>query len=297
MKQFLRFQISGVTTLLWFGLLCSVSVNILALQPQTGQAMAAFLTALSAALPIGTLIHQSVIALHSPFRRKRLFGLWPDRLVVKEARRLFPSTTFDDSTFQAITVYSRAMIRTVTTESTHAVSQGARYDAKVEQQDGCDTAFIREEISNRYSYYYVRLENGLYAPFIALCLFWLLKSGIPTEQLLKDRESLINVIVRSMVLIGLIICGYIPQILKELNDLEIVLLRSNQARLNLFFNGTYPSEEPIQSVMGADRGKNDKLTVQLEADVATIFPDADAVNEALRFLTQDMKNNRSFLHK
>jgi hypothetical protein len=72
MKQFLRFQISGVTTLLWLGLLCAVSVNLLALQPQTGQAIAAFLTAISVALPIGTLIHQSVIALHSPFRRKRL---------------------------------------------------------------------------------------------------------------------------------------------------------------------------------------------------------------------------------
>jgi hypothetical protein len=202
---------------------------------------------------------------------------------------LFPNTTFEDSTFQAIAVYSRAMIRTVTTESTHAVSQGARYDAKVEQQDGCDTAFIREEISNRYSYYYVRLENGLYAPFIALCLFWLLKSGIPAEQLLKDRESLINVIFGSMLLIGLIICGYIPQILKELNDLEIVLLRVNQSRLNLLLQGKYDFEEPIQSVMGANRGKNDKPIVQLEADVAAVFPDADAVNEALRFLSQDMK--------
>ncbi len=45
--------------------------------------------------------------------------------------------------------------------------------------------------------------------------------------------------------------------------------------------------------LGAGRKSFGRSTVRLEPDVAEIFPDADAVNEALRFLIKVMRDNQS----
>lgn len=44
---------------------------------------------------------------------------------------------------------------------------------------------------------------------------------------------------------------------------------------------------------GRDRKTFGATTVRLEPDVAAMFPDADAVNEALRFLIRITRDNRS----
>lgn len=44
--------------------------------------------------------------------------------------------------------------------------------------------------------------------------------------------------------------------------------------------------------LGSGRKSFAKTTVQLEPDVAEMFPNADAVNEALRFLIRVMHNNQ-----
>jgi hypothetical protein len=46
--------------------------------------------------------------------------------------------------------------------------------------------------------------------------------------------------------------------------------------------------------LGSGRKEFGGTTVQLEPDVAEIFPNADAVNEALRFLSRVMKDNLPF---
>ncbi|MBW4654766.1 MAG: hypothetical protein KME20_17260 [Kaiparowitsia implicata GSE-PSE-MK54-09C] len=43
--------------------------------------------------------------------------------------------------------------------------------------------------------------------------------------------------------------------------------------------------------LGSGRKGFGSTTVQLEADVAEMFPDADAVNEALRFLIRVIRDN------
>ncbi|NEQ95314.1 MAG: hypothetical protein F6K30_01040 [Cyanothece sp. SIO2G6] len=45
--------------------------------------------------------------------------------------------------------------------------------------------------------------------------------------------------------------------------------------------------------LGSGRKEFGRTTVQLEPDVAEMFPDADAVNEALRFLIRVMRDNRA----
>jgi hypothetical protein len=45
--------------------------------------------------------------------------------------------------------------------------------------------------------------------------------------------------------------------------------------------------------LGSDRKSFAGTTVRLESDVAEIFPNADAVNEALRFLIRVMQDNQT----
>ncbi|WP_414579210.1 hypothetical protein [Anabaena sp. CCY 9402-a] len=46
--------------------------------------------------------------------------------------------------------------------------------------------------------------------------------------------------------------------------------------------------------LGSGRKSFGGVTVRLEPDVAEIFPSADAVNEALRFLIRVMRDNQAF---
>jgi hypothetical protein len=46
--------------------------------------------------------------------------------------------------------------------------------------------------------------------------------------------------------------------------------------------------------LGSGRKGFGGTTVQLEPDVAEMFPNADAVNEALRFLIRVMRDNQAF---
>lgn len=45
--------------------------------------------------------------------------------------------------------------------------------------------------------------------------------------------------------------------------------------------------------LGAERKSFGETTVRLEPDVAAVFPNADAVNEALRFLIRVVHNNQT----
>lgn len=45
--------------------------------------------------------------------------------------------------------------------------------------------------------------------------------------------------------------------------------------------------------LGSGRKSFGRITVKLEPDVADIFPSADAVNEALRFLIRVMRDNQA----
>lgn len=49
--------------------------------------------------------------------------------------------------------------------------------------------------------------------------------------------------------------------------------------------------------LGPERQRFGSTTVRLEPDVAKIFPDADAVNEALRFLIRVTQQNQALVAK
>jgi hypothetical protein len=47
--------------------------------------------------------------------------------------------------------------------------------------------------------------------------------------------------------------------------------------------------------LGPDRKSFGRLTVQLEPEVAEVFPDSESVNEALRFLIRITRENQAAL--
>jgi hypothetical protein len=49
--------------------------------------------------------------------------------------------------------------------------------------------------------------------------------------------------------------------------------------------------------LGSDRKSFGETTVRLEPDVAAVFPSADAVNEALRFLIRVTHENKAYAPK
>lgn len=49
--------------------------------------------------------------------------------------------------------------------------------------------------------------------------------------------------------------------------------------------------------LGSERKSFGGITVRLEPDVAEIFPNAEAVNQALRFLIGVMQENQAFARK
>ena len=49
--------------------------------------------------------------------------------------------------------------------------------------------------------------------------------------------------------------------------------------------------------LGSERTSFASQTVRLDPDVAEVFPDADAVNEALRFLIRIMQQNQESIPK
>jgi hypothetical protein len=49
--------------------------------------------------------------------------------------------------------------------------------------------------------------------------------------------------------------------------------------------------------LGSGRRSFGETTVRLEPDVAAMFPDADAVNEALRFLIRVVHDNQALIPK
>jgi hypothetical protein len=49
--------------------------------------------------------------------------------------------------------------------------------------------------------------------------------------------------------------------------------------------------------LGSDRKSFGETTVRLEPDVAAVFPSADAVNEALRFLIRVTQENKAYAPK
>jgi hypothetical protein len=166
MKQFLRYQISGITFLIWlyifrygvneWNILSSIEMIeknlILTKQSATVNVIIA--------IPIGVIIHQMSVFI----KNKIVARCWKE---------------FDDFPSS---------------------------DLKRNINNNKDvTEYCLERISNLNSFYYLRVDNGFLAPFLALLI------------IMFSTSELKGILVLYFLLIAIILLSYIPRIRKEIN--------------------------------------------------------------------------------
>lgn len=219
MKQFLRFQISGLTCIVWLVLFLLPCIDITKiLNDGETKAIVALVGSVALGLPLGTVIHQISITLFSPFRKKRLGGL---RTVLEKTSQIAISLGIQntDAKNQSILVLKQGT----------KISNGSD---KIKKE--IDIEYIRQEISNRYSYYYVRMDNGLIAPCLAyiVFLFTLLYLSLGKTTILLSTPILPFWCIPFVAYIFcFMMLWYIPELLKETDDLENIVLLDEELLL------------------------------------------------------------------
>lgn len=220
MFRFLRFELGGTSALLWMILfLCPYLDIVNLLNVDATKVFALVFGSVALSIPLGNYIHQCADAIFNPFSRRRLF-FW-ERSVIARLRNELGSGTarFSDATFQVILVFAKAG---------ELVSKSVRKTAETQFQ--IKPEILREEISNRYSYYYARLENGLIAPFVGYLvarLVIVLLEGTDYVALSQNFSQLWIVGIAAVV--GLATVWRIPQLFRELDDLENALIDSRRS--------------------------------------------------------------------
>src|SRR6266851_3367843 len=157
MTRFLRFEIGGASALLWAFLFLGPYLNVAELLSIDAVKFLSFVFGSAVlSIPLGNYIHQVTDTLFNPFRKWRLFFF--RRAAVTDIQELLRTEKAGrDHTFQAVLVFCKAISREEKLSSV---------DPKKEIITKFDAAVLREEISNRYSYYYARIENGVIAPVL-----------------------------------------------------------------------------------------------------------------------------------
>ena len=126
-----------------------------------------------------------------------------------------------DKTYQALLLLSQSISQSI------KKSDSSNNEIAIEAD--VDIAFMRENIRNRYSYYYARLENGLFAPIIGGVIASLVYHVTEDLEFIRCEPvvSLCYLLLASVVVcIGML--WRIPQIFRELDDIEILLIDINK---------------------------------------------------------------------
>jgi len=221
MKQFLRFQISGLSAVFWTIMFSFPYVNWEAVEGADAQFLTFVGVALIAlALPLGTIIHQISITIASPFRQYRFLN---KRKVLTDLEKMRASLEFDSSDKK--------------NQFALVFAQSWRGNGKnqVEKCPDLDIEHIRAEISNRYSYYYVRIDNGLFAPIVGYGISEVLRSA-GSSLLAPDPAFCPAIVTLGAVSFAGLMTAYIPAIFREVDDIERFLVRVLQKR----YQDAYP---------------------------------------------------------
>ncbi|XXJ18515.1 hypothetical protein ACR42D_02990 [Desulfovibrio caledoniensis] len=211
MKQFLRFQISGLTCIFWIFMyyLPCVKWELVSLKGLE-TVIPVLAVAVTLALPLGTIIHQLSISILSPFRSRRF--VYKRRHSLDELKSFSPLVLpITNSNNQ----YKMAIAQSYIIDSSNSGT------AKINIQE------LRSEISARYSYYYVRVDNGLIAPIISLIAFLIsIIMFIERNCPFIVAPSLPTYIIFAFTFIFMLgMLFYVPTLLNEIDDLERFLIR------------------------------------------------------------------------
>lgn len=210
LKKFLRFEVSGSVAIL-YGFLFCISIfdlhkliEIDILYHATLADYSLLIIALSATL--GFLMHEIDIFIFNPFKENRICV----RRTVIEAIRNRLKMRGQESDYE-----------------------DKKYQTYLEIKLSAQPEYIQKEISNRYSYYYARIEAGLFAPIfgLLLCIFvGIIISYIYCGSIVNPNWWLFIPTIIIIPIISTCILLYVPTLLKELNDLEHYVIKSHEKK-------------------------------------------------------------------
>ena len=222
MFKFLRFELGGISALLWIVLFLCPFIDYQKLfEIKASGLIAALVGSIVISLPLGNYIHQITDSIFNPYLRKRsrLFN----RKSIEHVEKVFNKEISQsaDKTYQALFLLSQSISRSI--KKSDSTNNGIAMEADV------DIAFLRENVRNRYSYYYARLENGLFAPIIGGGIASLIYNVTENLEFIRYEPvvSLFYLVLASIVVcIGML--WRIPQLFDELDDIEILLIDINK---------------------------------------------------------------------
>jgi hypothetical protein len=206
-KKFLRFEISGYVAILYVILYCIAFFDFTKITIDLPQNILNLsVSGFIIAAPIGFLMHQLDISFFSPFKKKRM---GKDR----NAICLLETYTKDCPCFKDIKPQvSLEIIKCL-----------------LDKENIFNYSYFEKEISNRYSYYYSRLEAGAFAPFFGFIIFIIISGflwfylGNPffsIDPIPWLRILFILFILAIVVLISVYISIYCRTLLEEIDGLE-----------------------------------------------------------------------------
>lgn len=196
----------------WFFIFSLSYYNILCITDITA-VFSSIIGSVALALPIGTIIHEISITILSPFRKYRFFNIRRSIEYLKAIKHKYINNNADHK-YQNVMVTLKAIKRKIGEKNSSIT---------------IDTEYIRDEIENRYSYYYARVDNGLFAPLFGGTLSYIFRiylvkvAGQPRPV---SCDYLILVIILCAV-IAFLMLSYVPALLKEVDDLERQLVQFN----------------------------------------------------------------------
>lgn len=230
-KQFFRILVSGYVCLLYFGgilLTYSSLPQEMSSQPHDLPTLSSFIgIALSSfvlSIPIGFLIHESDVFVYRELYRWIYRRVWRHDYTWIDVMRKYLVRTR-----KARSRPKKDSKRTLGRENCEAFLESARYqDTKSWQAD----AHLVKEVSNRWSYFYARLEAGIYAPAFAAVLAWITMRLFRLPPVFTTNRIVAGAI--AITFISVLLVGYCPRLMKEIDAIETLIVLRRRDRIRTF---------------------------------------------------------------
>lgn len=224
-KKFLRFEISGYIVILYTFLFIIAffdfnKINLNITEDILGLSVSGFIVA----APLGYLMHQIDVYILNPFKEKR----WGKE---RKAIKLLKEYIKDNPKFKGIKPQ-------IALEIIKCLSN---------EENKFNYKYFEKEISNRYSYYYSRVEAGIFSPVFGFLIFLIITGVIyfnfkyPIVTInFDDRSFLLRelFIICSFILIFIISIlnlMYCKTLLEEIDDMEYVFVEKYKEKIEKEF--------------------------------------------------------------
>lgn len=230
-KQFLRFGISGYIVILYTFLFIIALIDfkkIYLTKDILGISVSGFIVA----APLGYLMHQIDVYVFNQFKEKRWNGWGKERKSIKVLKEYIKTYSIFKNIKPQI---SLEIIKCLSDDNSKF-----------------NYSYFEKEISNRYSYYYSRVEASIFSPIFSVLIFiiiyyiislnskdFFVEINFSNDSVFSSRIPFIIFILIVIFVISILNFGYCRTILDEIDDMEYVFIRKNEDIIKKEFEDKY----------------------------------------------------------